>query len=53
MEGFQGKLRMTQNAVPKFMKAVPTHSEAIERELNRLKKLGVIEKVSHVIGLHQ
>ena len=50
MEGFQAKLRMMQNAVPKFLKAhsVPyALREAIEKELNRLERLGVIEKVSH------
>ena len=50
MKDIEAKLTLKENAVPKFCRArsVPyAIKEAIARDLERMKKLGVIEEVSY------
>ena len=56
LKGVYSKLVVKQDATPKFFKlrSVPySLKEAIERDLKRLQKLGVVEKVNTVIGQQQ
>ena len=50
MKGMEAKLSLKENVVPKFCRARPVPyaiKEAIAKDLDRMKKLGVIEEVSY------
>ena len=54
IDGFKAKFHVSESAQPKFHKArtVPfAIREAVEEELDRLERIGVIEKSTTVIGL--
>ena len=50
MNTFTATLKLKEGANPRFVRARPVPfalKEAIEQELDRLQKAGIVEKVSH------